>query len=176
MFSSALAASTAILVSRYVGAKEYSKAKKLTLITTAIGLGIIITLVSILLIIQRPLFYAMDPTDLAILDVIHGILPIIYLLEIGRCINLIVIQSQKASGDVIFPLVIGLISMFLVMAGGAWLFGHAFGLGVFGIFLAQALDEFIRGIISLIRWLSNKWQNKRIVKDEDTINEELVTA
>ena len=61
----------------------------------------------------------------------------------------------------------GLISMFLVMAGGAWLFGHAFGLGVFGIFLAQALDEFIRGIISLIRWFSNKWQNKSIVKDDD---------
>ena len=167
MFSSALAASNAIIVARYVGAKEYSKAKKLTLITTCVGLSIILVLVSLLLIIQEPLFRAIDDTDQELLVIISRVLPILYLLEIGRCINLVVIQSQKASGDVLFPLILGVVSMFLVMAGGAWLFAHVCGLGVFGIFLAQALDEFIRGIISLIRWFSNKWQNKRIVKDDE---------
>ena len=171
MFSSALAASTSIIVARLVGAKDYDKAKRLALITTAVGLTIIVLLVTVLLLIQRPLFLLIDSKDTAILDLIRKVLPIVYLLEIGRCVNLIIIQSQKASGDVIFPLVIGLISMFSVMAGGAWLFAHAFHLGVFGIFLAQALDEFIRGIISFIRWLSNKWQNKSIVKDEDLVVE-----
>lgn len=166
MFSSALAASNSILVARYVGAGEYDKAKKLTLKTTLVGLSIILTLVTTLLIIQRPLFLAIDSTDESLLPIIAKVLPILYLLEIGRCINLIVIQGQKASGDVIFPLVLGLVSMFAVMAWGSWLFGVICGLGVFGIFLAQGLDEFLRAIVSLIRWLSNRWQNKSVIKKD----------
>lgn len=171
MFSSALAASNSTLVARYVGAQDYKSAKILTLKTTLVGLSIIITLVTILLIIQRPLFLAIDSTDESLLPIIARVLPILYLLEIGRCINLIVIQGQKASGDVFFPLILGIVSMFLVMAFGSWLFGIICGLGVFGVFLAQALDEFGRGIISLIRWFSNRWQNKSIIKKEEAPNE-----
>ena len=166
MFSSALAASNSILVARYVGAGDYASAKKLTLKTTVVGLIIIFALVTTLIIIQRPLFIAIDSTDESLLPIIARVLPLLYLLETGRCINLIVIQGQKASGDVLFPLVLGIICMFLVMALGSWLFGIVCGLGVFGIFLAQGLDEFIRGIVSLVRWFSNRWQNKRVIKEE----------
>ena len=168
MFSSALAAANSIIVARYVGQGKYDEAKKLTIKTTIIGLSLIISLVSLLLIIQRPLFLLIDPSDEAILVIISAILPIVYMLEIGRCINLIVIQGQKAAGDVIFPLILGLISMFTIMALGSWVLAIWLNLGLFGIFLAQALDEFIRAIISLIRWFSNKWQNKGLVENLET--------
>lgn len=167
MFSSALAAANSILVARYVGAGEYQNAKRLTLKTTIVGLSIILVLVTLLLILQRPLFLAIDSKDTSLLPIIKKVLPLVFLLETGRCINLIVIQGQKASGDVLFPLILGLVSMFLVMAFGSWGFGVFLKLGVFGIFLAQALDEFIRGIISLLRWFSNKWMNKAVVKNEE---------
>ena len=168
MFSSALAAANSIIVARYVGQGKYDEAKKLTIKTTIIGLAIIISLVSLLLIIQRPLFLLIDSKDEAILGIIASVLPIVYMLEIGRCINLIVIQGQKAAGDVIFPLILGLISMFIVMALGSWIFAIWLNLGLFGVFLAQALDEFIRAMVSLVRWFSNRWQNKGLIKNLET--------
>ena len=58
--------------------------------------------------------------------------------------------------------------MFTIMALGSWVLAIWLNLGLFGIFLAQALDEFIRAIISLIRWFSNKWQNKGLVENLET--------
>lgn len=167
MFSSALASSNSIFVARYVGAHEYKEAKKVTIKTTLLGLSVILTLVTLMLILADPLFTVIAGNS-TLNDRIKSVLPIVYLLEIGRCINLIVINAQKSAGDVIYPVVIAIISMFLIMAGGSWLFAHTFSMGLAGIILAQALDEFARGILSLIRWLRNSWMNKSLIKEEHT--------
>ena len=36
-----------------------------------------------------------------------------------------------------------------------------------GIILAQGLDELIRGIVSIIRWISGGWMNKSLIKEEN---------
>jgi len=79
------------------------------------------------------------------------------LLEPGRVFNLVVITALRATGDARFPVVVGSVSMLLVMAGGAWLLGVQFGLGLAGVWIAYAADEWLRGLMMAARWQWRGW-------------------
>ena len=79
------------------------------------------------------------------------------LLEPGRALNLIVINALRATGDASFPVAAGAASMVLVMAGGSWLLGVYFELGLVGVWIAYALDEWTRGLIMCARWWRLGW-------------------
>ena len=55
--------------------------------------------------------------------------------------------------------------MSIIMAGGLKKKKKTFELGLVGIILAQSLDEFVRGIVSFIRWLSNGWMKHSLIKE-----------
>ena len=46
----------------------------------------------------------------------------------------------------------------------AYALGIHFGIGLFGIWIAFAVDEWLRGIIMLLRWRSRAWEKKALVK------------
>ena len=79
------------------------------------------------------------------------------LLEPGRCFNLVVINALRAAGDARYPLYAGVVSMVVVLAGGSWLLGQYFGLGLAGIWIAYAIDEWLRGLLMWRRWVTLGW-------------------
>jgi putative MATE family efflux protein len=79
------------------------------------------------------------------------------LLEPGRTFNLVVINGLRAAGDTRFPVAAGAVSMVLVLGGGSWLMGQHLGLGIAGIWIAYAADEWIRGLIMWWRWQYLHW-------------------
>lgn len=46
----------------------------------------------------------------------------------------------------------------------SYLFGVVLKMGVTGIFIALALDEFIRSAIMFVRWRSGDWEKKVFIK------------
>jgi putative MATE family efflux protein len=79
------------------------------------------------------------------------------LLEPGRTFNLIVINALRATGDARYPVVAGAASMMIVLAGGSWLLGVHFELGLVGVWIAYAADEWIRGLLMWRRWATLRW-------------------
>lgn len=79
------------------------------------------------------------------------------LLEPGRTFNLVVINALRAAGDARFPVAAGAASMVLVLAGGSWLLGQTLGLGLVGVWIAYAADEWLRGLIMWARWARHGW-------------------
>lgn len=79
------------------------------------------------------------------------------LLEPGRTFNLVVINALRATGDARYPVIAGAASMVLVLAGGSWLLGHTLGLGLVGLWIAYAADEWLRGLIMWRRWARLDW-------------------
>jgi len=69
------------------------------------------------------------------------------ILEAGRVFNLVFISSLKGAGDIVFPVKLGIASMWGVSVVLAYL----------GAWMAIAADEWVRGIIMLFRWRSKKW-------------------
>lgn len=55
---------------------------------------------------------------------------------------------------------VGAGSMLVVLAGGSWLLGEVLGLGLVGIWIAYAADEWIRGLLMWRRWARLGWVPK----------------
>jgi len=43
------------------------------------------------------------------------------------------------------------------LAGGSWLLGDVAGLGLVGVWIAYAADEWLRGLLMWRRWVRLQW-------------------
>ncbi len=89
------------------------------------------------------------------------------MLEPGRATNLVVINSLKAAGAVRFPVYIGVLSMWGVAVPAAYSLGVYFSLGLKGIWIAFICDEWLRGIVMLLRWRGRQWKKLHFVKRKE---------
>ena len=85
-------------------------------------------------------------------------------LEVGRTANIFAVGTLRATGDAVYPVIIGIIFQWSIAVGLSYFIGIPLGLGLVGMWVGFALDENIRGIILMRRWRSGKWKNKGFVK------------
>ena len=83
-------------------------------------------------------------------------------LELGRTINVVIIKSLQAAGDVRFPVIMGVVSMWGVMVPVGYLFGVHLGLGLAGLWIGIACDECLRCVIMYIRWRKGYWRGRAL--------------
>lgn len=81
-------------------------------------------------------------------------------LEVGRPINILFVNTLQAAGDVNYPFYVGLVWMWSIAVVCAYIFGITLGFGILGMWWMFAVDENIRGIVFIRRWDSRKWQHK----------------
>ena len=86
-------------------------------------------------------------------------------LEVGRTSNIFAGSTLRATGDVVYPFVVGVIFQWSVAVGVSYVIGIPLGYGLIGMWVGFALDENIRGVILVRRWRSGKWRKKGFVKD-----------
>ena len=85
-------------------------------------------------------------------------------LEAGRTSNIFAGSTLRATGDVVYPFVVGIIFQWSIAVGLSYVIGIPLGYGLVGMWIGFALDESIRGIILVRRWQSGKWRTKSFVK------------
>lgn len=161
-FSIALGHGTAIQVGQLVGAHETERAytKCLKSLYMSIVLAFSVTLIVVFFRTRIMNFFTGNPD---ILDVSIKVFPFMLLLEVGRVFNIVIINSLHAAGDIKFPMFMGIIFVFIVAVPFSYILGINFGLGLVGIWIANAMDEWCRAIAMLLRWRSKKWQDKSFV-------------
>ena len=154
--SMALAQATQILIARHVGAKEYDDAYKRCM--DSLKLAIVTALITAI-----GFSFVADPLLSIFTDdetIIRNAKVLIYLaiiLEPGRAFNIMIITSLRAVGDLKFPLIMGIISMWGLGVVFSYVLGVHFALGLVGIWIACILDEWFRGISMLFRWRGRSW-------------------
>ena len=84
-------------------------------------------------------------------------------LEIGRTSNIFAGSTLRATGDTIYPFVVGVIFQWSIAVGLSYVIGIPLGYGLVGMWVGFAIDENIRGVILLLRWRSGKWRTKGFV-------------
>ncbi|MHC0036932.1 MATE family efflux transporter [Pseudoneobacillus sp. C159] len=168
LFTVAIAQGAQILIARYIGARQYDSALKLGLKTLKISM-IVSTVISLFFALTGERILNLFTTDPAIIAIGLPVLWAIVFIESGRAMNIVLMGSLKSTGDVRFPVVIGIICMWGVAVLFSYFFGILFGLGLLGIWLAQGFDEWVRGIFAWRRWLSQPWLKKKIVKEKVSV-------
>ena len=86
-----------------------------------------------------------------------------WFLEIGRTSNIFAGSTLRATGDTIYPFVVGIIFQWSIAVGLSYVLGIPLGYGLIGMWIGFALDENIRGVILMRRWCSGKWKAKGFV-------------
>lgn len=162
MYSLALSAATQIVIGYLMGAarKDEVTAKgwQVVLISVAVGGGI-----SSGIYMFSDEVLGLLTNDPLILALGKEVLLIDIFLEIFRGVNIALVRCLQATGDVRMPTITGIVCMWLVAVGGAYLFGIHWGWGLVGIWLGMTLDEAIRAGIFIWRWHSGVWKAREMI-------------
>lgn len=152
----AFAQACTIMVGYRVGAGKFDEARHIRKLVTRIALISNVCFSLLLIAARMPLLKIFTQNE-TILSIASVIIMLDLFVEVGRALNNTLAGSLQATGDVTYQLVVNQASGWLVAVGGAYVFGILCGWGLYGVWLAFALDEMTRGLILLKRWRSNKW-------------------
>jgi putative MATE family efflux protein len=159
LFTVAVGFAGEILVGHLVGAGDLKRAHRMVKRSLFLGWGVSFV-VAVAVAATAPWTLRLFTSDPAIIASATTLLWITVALEPGRTCNVVVINALRATGDARFPVVVGAVSMLVVMAGGAWLLGDVLGLGLVGVWIAYAADEWVRGLLMVARWFGTPWTRR----------------
>jgi len=143
-----------IMVGRLAGAGELRAAS--TLVRKGVRNGLLASGgLALLTALAAPWLLRAFTSDPAVIHAAQLLLWLSLLLETGRVFNLVITGALRATGDVLVPAAASMVSMALVLGVGSFWLGRFFGLP--GIWLAYALDEWVRGLLMLARWSWHGW-------------------
>lgn len=162
LFALAIGMGTAILIGRHVGAGEKEQAYKRVWFSLKYALLFALGMVTIVTIFREP-FMRLFTDNQEIIQIGASVLLLSIFLETGRTINITILNSLRAAGDATYPVKIGLVSMICIGLSLGYLFVFVMDLGLVGVWVAIACDEWIRAILVLIRWKSRKWERFAII-------------
>ncbi|AMQ06210.1 MATE family efflux transporter [Sporosarcina psychrophila] len=169
LFAIAIGMGTAIIVGRFVGGNQKEDAYTSVWFSVKWALLFTICMVVLVMIFRYPLL-GLFTDNKEIIEIGASVLLLSFLLETGRTLNIVIISSLRAAGDAKYPVLIGAFSMVAVSLPLGYLLVFQLDLGLVGIWLAIAVDEWIRAIIMYFRWKSRKWERYALVTPEkDTI-------
>ena len=162
LFSIAISHGGAIQIGHLVGMNKQEAAFILGRYITRVAVGVTLAM-SLVLALGGHTIMSWLSQNRHIVSMGVTILWIDVLLEIGRPINIFFVNALQAAGDVNYPFYVGLIFMWSIAVGLAWLLGIPLGFGIIGMWWMFCLDENVRGIVFLRRWYSRRWMGKGFV-------------
>ncbi|GIP22167.1 MATE family efflux transporter [Paenibacillus sp. J22TS3] len=164
----AIGAGTEIIVGQMVGAGEMKAAYQRLMKSVRISFVLTLVIVGTAAIFRHEMI-GMFTKDPDIIAAGAGIFLLSIVLEPGRTFNIVIINSLRAAGDARFPVLMGVLSMWGVSVPLAYFLGVHLEIGLLGVWIAFAVDEWLRGVIMLLRWRSRAWEKKALVKPVSTV-------
>lgn len=159
----AIGMGTEIIVGHMVGAGAFKAAYHKLIRSLKISFLVTFVVVGIASIFRKELI-GLFTDNPEIIAMGSSILVLSILLEPGRTFNLVVINSLRAAGDARFPVLMGILSMWGIAVPLAYWLGIVMKMGLLGVWVAFAVDEWVRGLLMYLRWKSRVWQSKALVK------------
>lgn len=164
IYTIAIAQATQIIIGYLLGAQKTEEVTRRVWSTTRIAILVSEALTLLLLLFCDPV-YSLFTDDPAIHALGRRIILVELALEIGRSINIIMVKTLTTAGDVWFPVVIGIFSMWTISVFGGWLLGRGMAWGLVGVWIAMACDECFRGVLFTLRFRRGRWKEKRLVSE-----------
>ena len=72
---------------------------------------------------------------------------------------------MRAAGDVNYPMVVAIVSMWVFRVGLSYVLCRVVGVGLIGIWIAWAADWLCRAIFYTGRLISGRWLTKQVLKE-----------
>lgn len=161
-YSVAVGQASQVVIGNYMGAGEIDKVDRRVMANLKNSV-----LVSVIMTVTMFLFsdflFGIFSSDPRVLELGKKILLVEIFLEIGKSSNVTLVRSLQATGDIRFPMMVGIVSMWAVAFGLGFFLGVVCKLGLVGVWIGMALDEDIRAVIFYFRWKAGNWRNIRLI-------------
>ncbi|MEK3687806.1 MATE family efflux transporter [Paenibacillus sp. FSL R10-2736] len=165
LFSVAVSMGTSIIVGHLVGARRPKEAY--TRVFSSVKWALLVTVImdAVVILFRVPLM-GLFTDNQTIITMGAQVILLSFFLETGRTCNLVIINSLRASGDAKFPVYMGLISMVCMSLPLGYFLVFTLDLGLAGVWLATAFDEWVRAVIMYFRWKSRAWEKHGLIQHE----------
>ncbi|AZB44482.1 MATE family efflux transporter [Bacillus sp. FJAT-42376] len=168
LFAIAIGMGTAIMVGRYVGGGHKQTAYSQVWRSLKWASAVTLFMVGVIILLRYPLM-EMFTDNREVIELGANVLLLSILLETGRTMNIVLINSLRAAGDAQFPVWMGMISMVGMSVPLGYLLVFQLDMGLAGIWIAIAADEWTRAVIMFFRWKSRKWEKFALVKQSNAV-------
>ncbi|MFD1953300.1 MATE family efflux transporter [Paenibacillus thailandensis] len=165
MFAFAIGLGTCIIIGRLIGAGRQDDAYRRVLKSAKYAISVTMVMVVLVMLFREQLM-SMFTGDPEVIRLGAQVLLMSIVLETGRTFNIIFVNSLRASGDAKYPLKVGVFTMVLMSLSLGYLFVFVLDMGLVGVWLAIASDEWARAVIMYLRWRSRKWERYALVKPD----------
>jgi putative MATE family efflux protein len=158
LFASALSQASQVVCAHLAGAGRLDevdhRSRRTTVVAVSVSFG-----TTLAIFLASDSILKLFTTDAAVIALVRSVLVVELWLESARTVNVILVRTMQAIGDVDYPLKVGLVSMWLVQVGGAYLLGVVLQMGLVGIWIALASDETVRALLFIRRWSKGTWRS-----------------
>lgn len=163
VFGLSIGQASQIIIGRLVGAGMLDEADRVN--KKNLKLAVLANfMLSLCLLLMSKNLMGLFTKDPKIIKIGISVLTFDIFVEIGRAFNHIESNSLRGAGDAVFCMEVAVISMWGVSVMLSYLFGVVLHLGLLGIWIAFAMDEWCRGMLLLRRWHSGKWKKKSFIQ------------
>ncbi|MET3576653.1 MATE family efflux transporter [Bhargavaea ullalensis] len=166
LFALAIGLGTSIITGRLVGSGQQEVAYHSLWKSLKWAFVFTFGMVGAVTVLRYPLMRLFTDNE-EIIRLGASVLVLSVLLETGRTFNIVIINSLRASGDAKFPVLMAAVSMVLMSLPLGYFLVFVMDLGIVGVWLAIAADEWTRGIAMALRWKSRAWESHALVQPQD---------
>ena len=149
---------TATLVGITLGEGNSEKSKEIVYLADVIA-TICMVLIGILLFIFAPQIVKIFTDTKEVQIMVVNVLRLIALFQCFIAITQIFTSALQGAGDTKFPMYATFIGIWGIRVGIGYFLGVVINLGLFGVWIAYALDITIRGILLMVRFNHGRWKN-----------------
>ncbi|WP_307761519.1 MATE family efflux transporter [uncultured Phascolarctobacterium sp.] len=162
VYTQSLAMATQIIVGFLIGTGNLDAVS--SRVWKTIRLGVLISgALTFVLYLNSDFIYGIFTDNPEVLELGRHIFLIEIFLEMGRAVNMVMVMSLQAAGDIKWPVTTGLISMWLTATLGSYILGIVCGLWLSGVWLAMCADEILRACVFIYRWRSGGWRKIKLI-------------
>ncbi|MCL2168913.1 MAG: MATE family efflux transporter [Defluviitaleaceae bacterium] len=158
----ALSTGTMILVSQRIGRGDEGDVPRTTFFSIVIS-GIFLAIIGAgIILFRNPIFALFNPSPEALELLPLIVITFLVLAPIFWPSSFILASSLRATGDVMYTMVVAITTMILGRVVFSYILGIVFGMGIFGVWVAMYIDWVARSIFFHWRLRSGKWKGKGI--------------
>lgn len=156
---------TQIIIGRLVGAGEKEEAYKQLFKSLTLSLLLSMGCVTLIVFFREQLI-GLFTSDPKIIALGASLLLMGFMLEPGRCLNIVIGEALRATGDARYIVMTGVLVIWGMCIPLTYFLGIHLAFGLVGIWMVFVIDEWVRGIILLHRWKSRAWEKKVLVQPD----------
>ncbi|MFO3665283.1 MATE family efflux transporter [Anaerococcus sp. ENR0831] len=158
IFSIGVAAGVAgnLVIGNYYRNRDFEKIKNFG-VTNANRISLIAGGVNLILALLGRILVGIFTKDPEITEIVTQLLFFQILLDPMRVSNEILVNSLNVLKDVKFPVIVGIVTTYVLVIPLSYLFVSKFGMGLRAVWIIFILDEALRRLLFTLRFKSGKW-------------------